>query len=105
MLPALRAAFRIGDKRPMPAATQPQLFETPEPAGVSPVRAARVRKAVFANLGVLKRARPAAVVAPAFAEWEAKFLALCDLLPETEANEARAALAAEIARLKAETAT
>lgn len=89
----------------MPAASlQPQLFDAPETEGVSPVRASRARRAIFANLGVLKRARPAAIVAPAFAEWETKFLALCELLPAAEADEARAALAAEVARLKAEAA-
>lgn len=85
-------------------ATQPQLFETPDAPAVSPVRAARARKAVFANLTVLKRAKPSAVIAPMFAEWETKFLALCDLLPAREGEEARAVLAAEIARLKAEAA-
>lgn len=84
-------------------ARQLSLFaaETRESERVSPSRAANARKAVFANLGVLKRAKPAAVLAPQFAEWEAGFLRLCDLLPPREAEEARAALAAEIARLKA----
>lgn len=102
---ALRGARRIGDNRLMPPAAQPQLFETPDAPALSPARAARARKAIFANLTVLKRAKPGAVMAPAFAEWEAKFLALCDLLPGAEASEARAALAAEIARLKSQAAT
>lgn len=83
------------------ASVQPALFDAPEEGPVSPARAANARKAIFANLNVLKRARPAAVMAPAFAEWEAKFLALCDLLPASEADAARAALASNVARLKA----
>lgn len=99
---ALRRRPRICDKPAMSSASaQPSLFDEADAGAVSPARASHARKAVFANLNVLKRARPAAVIAPAFAEWEAKFLALCDLLPAAEAEAARAALAAEIARLKA----
>jgi hypothetical protein len=97
----LRASGRISDICIMPPpSAQPFLFDEPEAEAVSPARVSNARKAVFANLGVLKRARPAAVMAPAFAEWEAKFLALCDLLPPPEAEAARAALSAEIERLK-----
>jgi hypothetical protein len=82
-------------------AQQIPLFEAETPETVSPARASNARKAVFANLATLRRASRAAVVAPQFAEWEAGFLKLCELLPKAEAEEARAALAAEIARLRA----
>mgnify|MGYP001562419499 CR=1 FL=1 len=83
------------------ASPQLPLFDHEESAAISPVRASNARKAIFANLRTLKHAAPAAVIAPQFAEWEAGFLRLCDLLPVGEADDARAALAGEIARLKA----
>ena len=83
-------------------ARQIALFDDPEtPDAISPTRASNARKAIFANLATLRRASRAAVVAPQFAEWEAGFRKLCELLPKAEAEEARAALTAEIARLKA----
>lgn len=83
------------------SAKQIALFDAPVAGAISPARASNARKAVFANLAVLRRATRAAVVAPQFSEWEAGFLKLCELLPPAEADEARAALKAEIARLKA----
>lgn len=82
------------------AAAQLPLFETDPPAPDA-ARAARARKAVFANLAVLRRAAPAAVAAPQFADWEASFLKLCELLPADESERARADLRAEVARLRA----